>query len=475
MGAHPASVTVADVDGDDRAEILISAFPDFYIISRDPVSGHYLPRWYQTPSASNIALVADWNGNGINEFFVSSGERFSRVEAAAAFGHRPAPPLNFTGEPLGPTSLQLNWNRVAGAARYRIHRAVEVPAFSPLAVTDDTTITLTGAAQDSAYVYAVTTLDPAFPDSESVYSNYVTLTASAPPSVEDTARFVPPHFVELRFSEPMGESAQQTWSYALEDRRMPAVVSAGEGGRVLFLAFDGGFTPGMHTLTLRDLRDAQGLRLPAAEATVYIVVPAGAVAAPYVLTHQIIGGPASATVQIQFSEAMTESVTNPVNYRLDAPRRVVFVFPLAADNSRVELALDDRYPVGALGLPARLQLRNLIGESGVPLDTTSGRADLILGGAAASIADAYVFPNPYKGAGPAGEAGVLFAGLPVQATIRVFTLQGMLVRKIEHHNASGASRWDLANDSGKPVSGGVYLYTIDSGGETVRGKLAVLR
>ena len=148
---------------------------------------------------------------------------------------------------------------------------------------------------------------------------------------------------------------------------------------------------------------------------------------------------------------------------------------LESDNSRIHLQLDPRYPVGALDLPARIMLRNLTSVDGIPMDTSAGRADIVLGGAAPDISQVFVYPNPYRGIGPDGEHVVVFAGLPERATIRVFTVQGLLVRTIEHQNSTGASRWDLKNDDGDAIASGVYLFTAENGGETVRGKLAVMR
>jgi hypothetical protein len=120
-------------------------------------------------------------------------------------------------------------------------------------------------------------------------------------------------------------------------------------------------------------------------------------------------------------------------------------------------------------------LRNLANAAGIPMDTSAGQADLVLGGAATTIAGIFVYPNPYRGSGPNGEPVIMFAGLPEHATIRIFTMQGTLVKEIAHSSASGAARWDLNNGQGKAVASGVYLFAAESGGETVRGKFAILR
>ena len=472
---HPASVTVADVDADERDDVLISAYPDFYIVSFDPVSGRYVPRWYYTPSQSNACIAADWDGDGVKEIFMSDGNSVQRIEAASASGQRPAPPLHLSGEPQSAQTVYLEWNAVSGADSYYVYQAASLPDFQRIAATADTYVVIGSLPDGVEFTYAVTSVDPSFPTPESVFSNYFVAAANTAPTAADTALFIEPHFVRLTFSEPMGASALQQWNYRLDGAAMPDVISPDEAGRVIVLAFLSGLSEGWHTINLSGLRDAQNSALPAEESDVVFEVSHIPSVGPHLVSHRIVGGPSASLVEVTFSEGMSVSVLNPQNYRMDAPRRVLDVSDLAADHRRVQLQLDPRYPVGALDIPARIMLRNLTNANGVPMDTTSGQADIVLGGAAANISDAFVYPNPFKGIGPNGERAIVFAGLPERATIRVFTIQGVLVRRLEHENASGASRWDLTNDDGEIVASGVYLYTAESNGETVRGKLAILR
>lgn len=83
-----------------------------------------------------------------------------------------------------------------------------------------------------------------------------------------------------------------------------------------------------------------------------------------------------------------------------------------------------------------------------------------------------VFPNPYYAFNPE-EVGrfqkfVTFNHLPAnqRVTIRLFTLAGAQVRKLEKHNDQSANptqfmNWDLQNESGLPVASGIYIAYID--------------
>ncbi|MHB2155080.1 T9SS type A sorting domain-containing protein [Calditrichota bacterium GD2] len=76
-----------------------------------------------------------------------------------------------------------------------------------------------------------------------------------------------------------------------------------------------------------------------------------------------------------------------------------------------------------------------------------------------------VFPNPYYAASRLEPDRfthfVTFNHLPPRAVIRIFTLNGVLVRKLEKNEDSQFFRWDLKNEKGRPVASGMYIIHID--------------
>jgi hypothetical protein len=92
-----------------------------------------------------------------------------------------------------------------------------------------------------------------------------------------------------------------------------------------------------------------------------------------------------------------------------------------------------------------------------------------------------VFPNPYYGLNRA-ELGrfiryVTFSHLPQKATIRIFTLAGVLVRTLMKDDDSQFIRWDLLNEEGLPAASGIYVVHVDMPelGKTKILKLAMVR
>jgi len=62
-----------------------------------------------------------------------------------------------------------------------------------------------------------------------------------------------------------------------------------------------------------------------------------------------------------------------------------------------------------------------------------------------------------------GERRIYFDNLPPKATIRIFTLAGELVKKIEHNSnlENGREYWNLLNDDNLGVAFGMYIAHID--------------
>ncbi len=101
--------------------------------------------------------------------------------------------------------------------------------------------------------------------------------------------------------------------------------------------------------------------------------------------------------------------------------------------------------------------------------------------AKADVSMVNVFPNPYYGANPQETNRyyrfVTFTHLPQKATIRIFNLAGVMVRKLNKDDATQFLKWDLQNDSGYPVGSGLYLAHVEMPdlGKTKILKIAVVQ
>jgi fibronectin type 3 domain-containing protein len=85
-----------------------------------------------------------------------------------------------------------------------------------------------------------------------------------------------------------------------------------------------------------------------------------------------------------------------------------------------------------------------------------------------------VFPNPFI-FGSSSSGRIHIVNLPERATIWIYTLTGELVRSIQVEPMSGRASWDLRDELGKLVGGGIYLYLVKGEMGKTRGRIVVIR
>jgi hypothetical protein len=86
-----------------------------------------------------------------------------------------------------------------------------------------------------------------------------------------------------------------------------------------------------------------------------------------------------------------------------------------------------------------------------------------------------VYPNPlHLSSGTATQ--LTFSGLAQGSTVRVFSLDGHLVRQLEAFVQETAVTWDGSNDAGSGVDSGMFFFVATSReGRSTTGKFAVVR
>ena len=98
----------------------------------------------------------------------------------------------------------------------------------------------------------------------------------------------------------------------------------------------------------------------------------------------------------------------------------------------------------------------------------------------------YVVPNPYVAYSIAenpgrtltkrGDREIQFRNLPRKCTIRIYTIVGELVDKIEKDDFTSMASWDLLSSEGMRIAYGVYIYHVEIPGVGEKiGRFAVIK
>ncbi len=92
---------------------------------------------------------------------------------------------------------------------------------------------------------------------------------------------------------------------------------------------------------------------------------------------------------------------------------------------------------------------------------------------ATDLSDAYAYPVPFIPS--RGDTDITFTNISPLCTIKIYTLNGELVRTIEHTSGATSYSWDVTNDRGDRLGSGVCLYLIKDAKNKKKGKLIIIR
>lgn len=101
------------------------------------------------------------------------------------------------------------------------------------------------------------------------------------------------------------------------------------------------------------------------------------------------------------------------------------------------------------------------------IGTIGGLSIFDSGFEAPDVKSVEAYPNPVNI--HAGDNAVYFKRIPPGARVRIYTVSGDLVEEVT------GDRWDLLNADGQPISGGIYIFLVESEGLTGTGKFAVIK
>ncbi|MBR9974317.1 MAG: S8 family serine peptidase, partial [Bacteroidetes bacterium] len=466
------SITAGNLDDDPEKELVISAFPELYVVDYNRATREFDITWQYPLANTDAVSIADFDGNGIPEMAFATTDSVLFFERDLPYTG-PEPPRGIDVSYADSRTARISWSIGAIAPQYRLYKGSAPGAMElmgtfagPLQLTDPT------LTPGTTVLYAVTAYDESRDPAESpkVFSRL--LRPHDTPQVDSVAD-VGEGQLRLSVSEDMGTSIPSPSHFLLDGTREPASVVLLDT-RTLLLSF-GALEDGTYGLALRGLRDGEGV--PFAETTV----------GPFDVRNLTSGECYVARVEyhpphgfdVWFSGPMDPATTGvATNYEFQPTGSVERAEPDSDDPTRVRLTVSADARIGALGREYVLKVRNLRCASGAMIgDGAGSTVGVILN--AANLDDVFVYPSPLKP--EHGQDFVTFANLTARATIRIYTLSGLFISEVKEADGNGGVEWDLRDDSGARVPAGIYFFHAagsDGEGREVEaktGKFAIIR
>lgn len=460
-----SGVSSGDVDNDGDDELLLTIFPDFYLVDYDSAAEEYDVTWHTEPARSNATLVADFDQNGENEFYFNSGHEFRSFKRLSAFGG-PSTPTNFIATVLDSHQIKLSWQFNSSADIFKVYRAIDGAGLAVVDSTNQRNYLDTGVSPKARYSYAVTAVNYRLVPSESQPTTTLEVRPGAKPFLVRAKAQDSLHIL-LRFSEQMNASIQNQTNYWITQTGYPSSVVVGKSGTEALLTSNAALRPGLHTVRVDRVFDLTQTPIDTTRSSTTFTVKE--TTAVLYITEVIQTGLSS--LRLQFSQPLEiASAENTANYDIE-PDIEILSATLAPDDAKA-VDLKMARPLQAIGKDYVVTVLNVESQQGAVIQPAVGNT-IAVRVKVTDLLNVLVFPNPYRA--DSGKGLVTVMGLTPGATVRILSVSGRLIRTLREPNGNGGLDWDLNDESGQPVASGIYLFHAVDGQNKAVGKFAVIR
>lgn len=451
----------ADFDGDGRPEIAIGHPPSLMILDRSP-AGTWRVLYEDRTSATlgRGLLAADVSGSGNPSVIAlaNSGEMVRYKTNPDAL--TTPPPLWVRARPEGASSTMLSW-RASGADSVTVYAGPPSDELDPLITTTDSSAAVSGSTTRRFALQA-------WQDgSKSPLSPVRTVRPHPPATVADVS-YPDPSTVEIQFTEVLASDLRADQFQFGSTDQSPQRLGRTRSGQAVVLHFSSEVAGKTGRLVWTGVSDVDGLAVGQSETDV--TFPESEQRSLFIEEATVLS---ERRVRLAFSDPLDPTVARERDHYEIRPRGRVSNVQFEADSSHVVTLRVSGLVLGANGQESSLKVTEMVAADGGRLSQEGGTVRLTR--PADDLSNVFVYPNPYRMSTHDGPLTI--AGLPSEATIRIYTPTGRLVRTLSvERSRNGGEDWNLHNERGERVSSGVYLFRVNAPDESpVLEKAAVIR
>lgn len=468
-----SSIEVADLDGRAGDEVILSFFPNLYILRWDSTTKRIHPFWWKSGTVGNRPIVADFNRDGTNELGIGDGSsiRFYQVQPEAVALESPG---GVSAWAINDSTVQLAWLPVVEGESYTIYRARSTTGggvlfFEGVSSTTatslvDTGIALPGGRLDSGvfYHYIVTTTRSVPTPTESIRGNPVRAFMHTPARIV-RSEVIGSRSFRVAFSYRLRDGLYRPGALAATSKRtgnsiaISTIIASGDSSLVVSLS-----ATTEDTLVVRPtwlLRDADDSPADTSSTTIVALPADEAPGERFIATRAFPRTPT--LIVIEFNGTIDVASIALNKFRLSPSLLVIGISRDSTNNRQLLLELDRSTPVGPLGRDYIVRIDSLHAEDGRLLNNGAGS---VVGFTvnADDLAGLFVYPQPFS---LSRDGSVTFAGLTRVAAVEIYTQSGGPVRRLRATEGNGGVRWDGRDERGELVATGVYVYQVTTSGD----------
>jgi hypothetical protein len=463
-------ITKGDIDNDNADELIISAFPNTYVLKFE--NKKFNPVWQYKYSLTNTAIVNDFDGNGKKEIGIATYDstRFFEINIKNDKLKNPIIKEAFSTKN---NSAIIKWYTVPNSEKYKLYSLKpDINGSYKIEFIKD-------VIGDSAYVsglepynyhyFLLSSFNSTLQNSESDFSELIEVHTHDDSIYPKSVNVVNSNTLNVTYSGKIKSILHRVIYFELSDEKMgiqyPTSVQA-INDTVYLLSFSRIIENGQYQLLCRSFPDfwnsptieksiSFSMNIPESSAELFLKALEVKDMNNLVLSfsENIIGG----------------SDTKLENYSLQPYGKILSIQKL--NSNSVQIILDDE-----------IKLRNLTGDKFVISckEVISEDGDKITKGPGSSLAfvftkenleTAFTFPNPFS---LSKDEFLRIGNLTAEAEIEILDINGKILHSIIEKSADGGVAWDLKDKTGQKLKVGIYLLRINginSNGQEVPSEL----
>lgn len=467
-------LVAGNIDSDDGDELLLSLFPNFYILKLDTNEASFSPILWIPFVYSNSVIVYDFNSNGINEFGIANWDGLHFYE------------LNVRPKLLTPSFLDgwldtmrkvnLNWGQVENADKYGIFELLPNGNLNLLGVSysNDFTFEVTDPPNIIDFtVRAISDSGNFEPSDFTTPKRIYFITPTQPFSIE----VISPKQIEIQFIGKLplvfrNKSVIQVYDTNQNAIEVATIQRANDS--ILVLTFNKKLELGKYLVQIESFRDYWGNLTTSRTLSFEINSVAGVDTLLFVQKFEFI---TENKIILHFnSELDSISATNPVNYRIE-PFGQIVELKLGSNAFSIEIELNSNINIISLGIDFYLILGKIYSKDlnkviAPPFNTIALTREL------QEISQVFVYPNPLN---LAVDEQLTFANIPSNSIVEVYNGYFHKILELKNERWKGGIQFDLSNYNGYSFESGIYYFRVrklnKDGTETISGlkKFAIVR
>ncbi|MBK9099839.1 MAG: T9SS type A sorting domain-containing protein [bacterium] len=445
------SIRFADLDNDDRDELIVFMFPYSYVFSHQFVGSNKIIS-YKENINSNSVFVGDLNNNDVPEVAFPTDQGINFYEFIIS--NKASTPYDITGYSIDSSTVYLSWQ--GNVDEYFIYRGLSDDNLELIGTPDPGTTQYAdyNLEQNTNYYYAIQAFDLSKPDPYSNLSRVIEVYSHEPGKVI-SAVGSSSKAVTVHFSEKMSNTIENLQAFKLNGNVFPNSISPASQYSYL-LTFRDKIPVGINELEVSGLRDLYGSPIEPSSISFnmdsVIVNPEF-----FISSFKIVD---AYNIRVIFNLEVDEQTASDVNNYIFEPDNKASSASVDATNKKiVNINLNGQKPVGSIGREYVLRVKDIFSSATTgSLKINEGAGSyIVLSSFANDLSDVYVYPNPVQ---PEIGEGLTFANLPRYAQITIWSVDGTLIGEIGETDGNGGVTFNLRDLSGNTLSSGIYIYRV---------------